>query len=144
MSNALQILNHMADEAKARKYPSVKATYLLKSKYSDENTNALTACVIAYFTLKNGWATRIQSQGQFREDLKKWTPGTTKPGTADVHAVLEGQHFSVEIKHKTDRQSDAQREVQAAVEKAGGYYLIARTFEGFFNDLNAILSQTPF
>ena len=70
--NALQELNRLADQRKADKHPNVPKFALVKSRYSDKSANELTAAVVAYFTLKGGWATRIQTQGQYREDLGRW------------------------------------------------------------------------
>jgi 3-methyladenine DNA glycosylase Tag len=57
--------------------------------------------------------------------------GTTKRGTADIHAVICGRHASIEVKVGKDRMSDAQHKTKAAIEKAGGTYYIARNFESF-------------
>jgi hypothetical protein len=37
----------------------------------------------------------------------------------------------IEIKYGKDRQSDVQKEYQASIERAGGVYIIVRTFYEF-------------
>jgi hypothetical protein len=116
------------------------------TKWSDNSANALTKCVIAYITYKGGQAERISSQGQYREGAKiqvgtgeiayhkqlpgKWTPGQSTKGTADISSTIRGRSVKIEIKQK-DKQSDVQKQYQAAIERAGGVYIIVRTFDDF-------------
>jgi len=94
-----------------------------------------------------GQAERISSQGQYREGAKipvgsgmmahtkqlpgKWTPGQSTKGTADISSTIRGRSVKIEIKYGKDRQSDAQKEYQAAIERAGGVYIIVRDFDSF-------------
>ena len=52
-------------------------------------------------------------------------------GSADISAVVFGRAVKVEVKIGTDRQSEAQRCYQSAVERAGGLYFIAKDFNTF-------------
>ena len=61
----------------------------------------------------------------------KWTPGQSTKGTADISATIRGRSVKIEIKWKNDRQSDVQKEYQASIERAGGVYIIVRTFDDF-------------
>jgi hypothetical protein len=61
----------------------------------------------------------------------KWTPGQSTKGTADISATIRGRSVKIEIKYGKDRQSDAQKEYQAAIERAGGVYIIVRDFDSF-------------
>jgi hypothetical protein len=116
------------------------------TKWSDNSANALTKCVIAYITYKGDQAERISSQGQYREGAKiqvgtgeiayhkqlpgKWTPGQSTKGTADISSTIRGRSVKIEIKQK-DKQSDVQKQYQAAIERAGGVYIIVRSFDEF-------------
>ena len=130
---ALQRLAALDLEAKQQKYPGVPPAYIPKTKFEDKTANGLTKCVTRWIELHGGYAPRIQSQGQYNERLGRWTKGTTRKGTADVHAVYHGQHLSIEIKVGRDKQSTAQQKTAQLVEQAGGCYYIARTFEGFLH-----------
>jgi hypothetical protein len=128
------------------KYPSLDEKYMAFTKWSDNSANALTKCVIAYITYKGGQAERISSQGQYREGAKiqvgtgeiayhkqlpgKWTPGQSTKGTADISSTIRGRSVKIEIKQK-DKQSDVQKQYQAAIERAGGVYIIVRSFDEF-------------
>jgi hypothetical protein len=128
------------------KYPSLDEKYMAFTKWSDNSANALTKCVIAYITYKGGQAERISSQGQYREGAKiqvgtgeiayhkqlpgKWTPGQSTKGTADISSTIRGRSVKIEIKQK-DQQSEVQKQYQAAIERAGGVYIIVRSFDEF-------------
>jgi hypothetical protein len=129
------------------KYPSIDERYIPYTKWSDNSANALTKCVIAYITFRGGQAERISSQGQYREGAKiqvgtgeiayhkqlpgKWTPGQSTKGTADISSTIRGRSVKIEIKYGKDVQSQVQKEYQASVERAGGVYIIVRTFDEF-------------
>jgi hypothetical protein len=141
-----QLLKALELEDLRLKYPSLDEKYMAFTKWSDNSANALTKCVIAYITYKGGQAERISSQGQYREGAKiqvgtgeiayhkqlpgKWTPGQSTKGTADISSTIRGRSVKIEIKQK-DKQSDVQKQYQAAIERAGGVYIIVRSFDEF-------------
>jgi hypothetical protein len=133
-------------EALRLKHPTIDQKYLAFTDWKDSSANSLTNCVIAYVQYMGGQAERISSQGQYREGAKiqvgtgeiayhkqlpgKWTPGQSTKGTADISTTIRGRSVKIEIKQK-DKQSDVQKQYQAAIEKAGGVYIIVRTFDEF-------------
>ncbi len=140
-------LNALMMEQLKYKYPNMPEAYIPKTDWTDNSANALTKCVIAWIQFNGGQAERISSQGQYREGAKiqvgsgimahtkqlpgKWTPGQSTKGTADISATIRGRSVKIEIKYGKDRQSDVQKEYQAAIERAGGVYIIVRTFDEF-------------
>lgn len=50
----------------------------------------------------------------------------SEPGAADVFCIFNGRFVAVETKTETGKQSQEQRDWQAAIERAGGTYVIAR------------------
>ena len=142
----LQLLKALELESMKRKYPNTNESYLGLSKWNDNSANSLTQCVIAYITFMGGQAERISSQGQYREGAKipvgtgelahtrqlpgKWTPGQSTKGTADISSTIRGRSVKIEIKQK-DQQSEVQKQYQASIERAGGVYIIVRTFDEF-------------
>ncbi|KAB7731923.1 VRR-NUC domain-containing protein [Rudanella paleaurantiibacter] len=135
-NSAIEHLCRLADVQKREKWPNVKPAYIPKAKYDDRTANGLTKCIVDFINLSGGMATHIQSQGQYRPGAGgqkgTFTYGSTRRGTADIHAVFYGKHLSVEVKIGKDRQSQAQKAVQSDVERAGGYYVIVRSFGGFY------------
>ena len=129
------------------KYPSMDARFIPLTDWKDSSANSLTKCIIFYINALGGQAERISSQGQYREGKKievgtgeiqytkelkgKWTPGQGTKGTADISATIRGRSVKIEVKYGNDRQSDAQKQYQEAIEKAGGTYIIAKTFDDF-------------
>ena len=134
-------------EALRLKHPTIDQKYLAFTNWKDDSANSLTSCVIAYVQYMGGQAERISSQGQYREGAKiqvgtgelahtkqlpgKWTPGQSTKGTADISSTIRGRSVKIEIKYGKDVQSQVQKEYQASIEKAGGVYIIVRTFDEF-------------
>lgn len=143
---AVKELEELADIENQRLHPNIPTKYLARSKYRDDTANGLTKCIIDFIRLNGGQAERINTMGIPRDSRKmvtdivgrsrvigsvEWrTSGTTK-GSADISATIRGQSVKIEVKIGHDRQSDAQRDYQAAVELAGGVYYIARNFTDF-------------
>ncbi|GAB4038656.1 hypothetical protein [Spirosoma jeollabukense] len=146
-STALKQLVALKELYLATRYPNVPASFRPKPKYEDRTANGLTRCILDFIKFSGGFATRIQSQGQYRPGAGgrkgMYTYGTTRKGTADIHAVINGLHLSLEIKVGADRMSDAQRQMQADIQKAGGLYYVARDFDSFMIWFNAQFSALP-
>lgn len=146
-SSALQKLIALKDAYQTTRYPNVPANFRPKPKYEDRTANGLTRCILDFVKFSGGFATRIQSQGQYRPGVVgrkgTYTYGTTRKGTADIHAIINGFHLSIEVKVGKDRMSDAQRQMQADIQKAGGHYYVARTFQDFYDWFNVQFSVSP-
>jgi len=127
--------------------------YVPRTKFSDKTANELTKAVITFIKLKGGQAERISNTGRYVDDSKiftdvigrtrkigsgKYIKGSGTNGTADISATINGRSVKIEIKIGADRQSEAQKKYQDDVERAGGIYLIAKTWEGFINEYNKI------
>ena len=128
------------------KYPNLPDHARVIKAYSDNSANGLTKCVIKWLELHGCQAERINTMGRMVDNRKVVTdvlgrkgmigsmtyiPTTGTRGSADVSAVVFGRSVKIEIKFGKDRQSEAQKQYQASVEKAGGIYLIVRTFDDF-------------
>lgn len=128
------------------KYPSMPEYARFAPQYTDRTANGLTKCVIDFIRLTGGQAERINCTGRYIDKSQtytdvvghtrtigtgQWLPSTGQKGTADISAVILGRAVKIEIKVGKDRQSEAQLEYQAAIENAGGIYLIVRSFEEF-------------
>jgi hypothetical protein len=61
----------------------------------------------------------------------KWTHGSTRRGTADIHGIFQGRHISIEIKIGNDKQSDYQVKEMERVRNAGGFYFVAKNMDSF-------------
>lgn len=150
-TSAVKLLEVMANEAARAKYPTTPPEWLAPRKYRDDTANALTKCVIDFLKLSGHQAERISNTGRmidrrqtFTDVLgnrrqvgsSKWIKGTGTNGTADISATIAGKSVKIEVKIGRDRQSQAQRRYQEEVESAGGVYVIAATFEGFYDWYN--------
>ena len=116
------------------------------NKHRDDTANELTRCIIDYIEYKGGQAERINTTGIPIDSRRQvtditgrtrnigsltWRPSGSTVGSADISATINGRSVKIEVKIGKDRQSEAQRRYQQAIERAGGLYYIARNFTEF-------------
>lgn len=147
----LKELNKLTIERFELLYPAVPKYALPKPKYTDKTSNGLTKCVIDFINLNGYQAERINSMGRQIDERKtikdvlgnertlgalKWIKGSSQVGTADISATIKGRSVKIEVKcmaTNDNYQSSGQIDYQLKIERAGGVYVIARTFEDFYN-----------
>jgi hypothetical protein len=149
-ATGLFVLRELACQSIRLKYPNLPESAIRPPRYCDRSENGLTRCIVDFISLSGGWATRISTTGQMRpgggtevNPKMRWVHGTTKRGTADIHAVYQGIHLSIEVKMGRDRQSPAQRKVEQEVTAAGGIYYLARDFQNFYEWVQGIKKEGP-
>jgi hypothetical protein len=145
---ALDVLNRLSFEAKKIKYPSVSEECIPRTIYKDKTANELTKCIIDFLNFKQHQAERINSTGRIIDTRSsyidiigrsrtigsvKWIKGTSTTGTADISATIAGKSVKIEVKIGNDKQSEAQRKYQSMIQRAGGFYVIAKTFQEFYD-----------
>ena len=119
--------------------------------FDDRAANGLTKCIICFLTMKGHQAERINTMGHPVDTRRTvtdvvgitrrvgsitWVKTTSTRGSADISATINGRSVKIEVKTGKDRQSQAQKEYQRAVEQAGGLYVIAESFEQFLEWYN--------
>jgi hypothetical protein len=124
-----------------------------RPKFKDKTANDLTKSIIKYIELMGYQAERISNTGRYIDKRKQvknvlgqtinigsgqYIPGTGTNGTADISATIKGKSVKIEVKIGKDRQSDAQKDYQATIERSGGIYFIAKDFETFYNFFNTL------
>ena len=129
--------------------------YVVRTKYTDATANGLTKCVTDYINLIGGQAERISNTGRYIDESRivtdvlgnrkkigsgKYIKGQGTNGTADISATYKGKSIKIEIKMK-DKQSEAQKEYQQAIERAGGIYFICHNFDEFLEKFNTFANQ---
>jgi VRR-NUC domain len=125
--SALRQLEKLADARKRERYPNVPEHGLVKARYSDKTANDLTRAIVDCFTLSGHFATRLQSTGTYREDLKRYVPSQQRRGLPDVFAVVH-----VEVKIGRDRLSSEQQQAIEELQAAGAAVFIAPDFQTFY------------
>ena len=148
---ALALLNQMAFEAKCKQYPDVPPEFMNFTRYKVNSANSLTKAIKAFLILKGHQCERISTTGRpidrrqtftdsvgFRRQIGtiKWIPGTSTRGSSDLSSIIHGRSVKIEIKWKRDVQSEAQKQYQQSVERAGGTYIIVRDFDSFLDWYN--------
>jgi len=113
--------------------------------------NGLTTFIINYLTWKGFRATRINVSGRLIDGVektasgavlstKKWMRSTTRKGTADISATINGRSVMIEIKVGRDRPSEHQLLEQQRERKAGGIYEFCSSPEEFFEIYDKVIS----
>lgn len=109
-------------------------TMIVKA-YTDKTTNGLTSTIIDFLKFKGHYANRINCMGVTRliKGNMMHVPSSTRKGVADIHAIINGKHCSIEIKCKAtnDRMSKDQEQERSRIESAGGIYYVAQDMESF-------------
>lgn len=106
---------------------------MIVKPYRDKTANDLTKSIIDFINFSGGDANRINTQGQLRKirGEMKWTLGSTRRGTSDIHAIFQGRALSIEIKIGNDRQSEDQIKEAERITRAGGLYFVAKNMDSF-------------
>jgi hypothetical protein len=121
---------------------------LKKKKSKQTPANKLTSDIIDYVIANGGAARRVNVSGRFIEGNPvkvpngdryktlytkgKWIKSGMLPGFEDISAIKpHGLYVAIEVKIGNDRLSQDQVLRRDEVERAGGKYIVARTFEQF-------------
>lgn len=122
--------------------------------YSDKTANGLTRCIIDFINYSGGQAERISVTGRYIDNSKivtdvigrqrkigsgQWIKSSMTKGSADVSAVLNGKTIKIEVKIGRDKLSDQQIRYKEKVERAGGIYIVALSWDGFYNAIQHIV-----
>lgn len=134
-------------------YPNAyKDGYYLDSKLPKvDSSNGLTTYIINFLSWYGHRATRINVSGRLIDGkekqpsgvtlgVKKWIPSSTRKGTADISATINGRSVMIEIKVGADRPRPEQLEEQIRERKAGGIYEFIKTPDEFLALYDFVLS----
>ena len=127
-------------------HPAIPVGSRVLRKFDDRTANGLTKTIIHFLQMKGHQAERINTMGRPIDTRRTvtdvvgitrrvgsitWVKSTSTRGSADISATIFGWSVKIEVKVGKDRQSQAQREYQQSVERAGGLYVIAKDFGSF-------------
>lgn len=143
MKESIKKLQLQVHEWECSLHPTVPGSYIPMNNYTDKTANGLTRCIVDFIRANGGQAERINTTGMpiIRQlpsgrTETTWRKGNTTKGSADISAIIGGKSVKIEVKIGHDRQSEAQKKYQKAVEAAGGMYFIAKSFDDFLTFYN--------
>lgn len=155
-SKAIKVLTELDYEIRCSQTKMPKE-YVPKTKFTDKTANGLTKAIVAWINLNGYQAERISTTGRYIDNSKivtdvlgnrkkigsgKYIKGSGTNGSADISATIKGRSIKIEVKIGKDKQSDAQKEYQKNIEKAGGIYIIASDFDDFMMWYKAFIEET--
>lgn len=115
---------------------SIDKSMQIVNKFYDNSANELTKAIMIWFKINGHFAARINSGATYDPRLGIYRKGSgATAGMADINAVVKGKSISVEVKYGKDRIRESQIKVKSEIELAGGIYFIARTFDGFLEQI---------
>ena len=130
----------------AKKYPCAYSDghYSRPSIPPIKTANGLTKYIINFITWYGFRATRLNVSGRLIDGTektasgqilskKKWIKSSTRRGTADISATINGRSIMMEIKEGRDKPSEHQLKEQSLERSAGGIYEFISNPEEFLN-----------
>jgi hypothetical protein len=123
---------------KIQRHPTVPHMERLRDNLRDDSANALTKCICKYLQLHGHFAARVNTQGNYNARLGKYVYSGSRKGMADISAVINGRHVSIEVKVGKDRPRLEQLKVKDEIEAAGGHYIFVHSFDNFLEQLEQI------
>ena len=105
--------------------------------------NDLTNQIINHIYKQGGFAWRASSVGVY-DSAKQTFRTAAKKGVADVLSCFKGHLIAVEVKIGSDRLSDEQEGFMKNINHHGGHSIIAKDFEQFKNDWEAIAKDLKY
>jgi len=89
-----------------------------------ENEHDLQTRIIQIITDRGGVATRVNSGGAISK--RGGRIKLAEAGTSDIIACYRGQYLAIEVKYLDEKVSEKQQEFGDKVDKAGGWFVVAR------------------
>jgi hypothetical protein len=138
----------------ANEYPAAYKDFgTLATQYPDVTTsNGLTRYIL-YFLKWSGWrATRVSSAGRIIKapqkqisgislNVNKFIPSTTRKGSADISATINGRSVMIEIKIGRDKPSEWQLKEQELERSSGGVYEFIHDADEFLRWYDQFIKQ---
>ena len=156
LSQAINELKRLYLAKNKEKYPSIPDHCRVKPTIEYKSANGLTKCIIDFIRLSGGQSERISSEGRVIDTRKTFqnvigqtvTTGSIRRiktsgqrGTADISATIKGKSVKIEVKIGSDRQSKEQQEYAESIIRAGGYYVLAPSFDVFLTWYNLTFGE---
>ena len=156
LSQAINELKRLYLAENKEKYPSIPDHCRVKPTIEYKSANGLTKCIIDFIRLSGGQSERISSEGRVIDTRKTFqnvigqtvTTGSIRRiktsgqrGTADISATIKGKSVKIEVKIGSDRQSKEQQEYAESIIRAGGYYVLAPSFDVFLTWYNLTFGE---
>lgn len=116
------------------------------AKKKKSKASELTDAIISYIKMTGGAARSINNSVPYDKNKGVYLSGIVRRGTEDITCTMPivfsgvkiGLHVGVEVKIGKDRQSEYQKRREEELTKAGGVYIIAKTFDQFKQDWDNI------
>lgn len=153
MDKINEILLPLKEQWNRKQYPSfpdVEHTSIVygkrAKKYTDQNTNGLTECIIDYVKFIGGFANRINTQGTWDKRIGKYRRATTQKGTPDIDIIYNSKPIKVEVKCAAtkDTLKQHQKDIHQKLRAAGAIVYIATDFIGFYTWFNQFKTPSLF
>lgn len=107
-------------------------------KFRDDTANGLTKCICNWLSMCGYFGGRVNTTGTYNKKLGKYIKSGATLGMADITAIKNGKHVSIEVKTGRDKPRKEQLKRKEEIERAGGFYIFVNSFDNFINQFKAI------
>ena len=144
----LKELTRLKTEAILEKHPNFPRIGFPTTKpFTDKTANGLTRAIVDYIRLTGNYGERINNVGVYDAKRGVYRKGGTRKGIADIMATKRiqagertyGVSVAIEVKIGKDRLSEYQQTVKEEIERSGGVYIVARNWDQFYKEWEAIV-----
>ena len=135
--DSVKELERLYFEMKKIKHPNNPG--VIKTSFRDDSANELTKTIIAWLKIHGYFGARVNTTGTYSVKLGKYIHSGARKGMADIQAIVNCKHVSIEVKTGRDRIRPDQLKVKSEVEAAGGVYIVVSLFDNFLTQINEIL-----
>ncbi|MDR2475708.1 MAG: VRR-NUC domain-containing protein [Bacteroidales bacterium] len=132
---SIKELEQLHFDCKRTQYHDTPVRYLVKNTFRDDTANGLTKCIIAWLKIQGYFAARVNTTGIYSKRLNKYIYSGSTKGMADITAVIDGKHVSIEVKVGRDKPRPEQLKVQKRIEDSGGIYIFVHSFDEFLEKI---------
>jgi hypothetical protein len=96
----------------------------------DVSEHQIEQSICQYLHALGWYVVKLKDQTAFREGAYRKALPFQRRGVADLYAIKSGRSLWIEVKTKTGRQSDAQKEFERNIVNQGGEYVLVRSILG--------------
>ncbi len=104
--------------------------------------NGLTKAILTYLAYKGVFAWRQNNGGVYDPTRKSYRANSSMAGVPDIIGITrDGRFLGIEVKSKSGRQSDHQKEFEKKCKDNNGIYILARDMDGFMQEYENLMKE---
>lgn len=153
MNMTLRDLSKLHFQHLREKHPTTPIHALPRKTFTDKTANGLQTAIKTFCDIQGLLCERRGNEGRYRPGRQvidvigrtrvmkgTWLPGQNN-GQGDLSVTVKGRIHWIEVKIGKDRQSDAQKDFENKVKRAGATYNIVKSWEDWYKVYLKVLAS---